>query len=93
MPKADRRITPKKWSLQDAKNKLSAVVDAAAKGAPQIITRRGVETAIVLSYEEYARITSPPRASFAEYLLAIPKAADGEEEIERIELHPRDVDL
>jgi prevent-host-death family protein len=44
------------WQLQDAKNKFSEVVNAALKHGPQIITRRGVETVIVLSYEEYRRL-------------------------------------
>ncbi len=43
------------WQLQDAKNKFSEVVDEAVKHGPQIITRRGVETVIVLSYAEYRR--------------------------------------
>ena len=29
------------WTLQDAKNRLSAVVNAALEGAPQTVTRRG----------------------------------------------------
>jgi antitoxin Phd len=29
------------WTLQDAKNRFSAVVDAAARGKPQKVTRRG----------------------------------------------------
>ena len=37
------------WQLQEAKNRLSEVVDEALKEGPQVITRRGVETAIVLS--------------------------------------------
>ena len=44
------------WQLQEAKNKLSEVIDAALERGPQIITRRGVETAIVLSYEDYRRM-------------------------------------
>ena len=43
------------WQLQDAKNKFSEVVDEAIKHGPQIITRRGVETVIVLSYAQYRR--------------------------------------
>jgi antitoxin Phd len=91
MPKS--RKAPARWSLQDAKNKLSAVVDAAVEGAPQIVTRRGVETAVVISYEEYERMTSRPRASFVEHLLSIPTAEEGEEDIDRIILVPREVDL
>lgn len=41
------------WQLQDAKNKLSEVIEQAITHGPQVITRRGVETAIVLSYAEY----------------------------------------
>jgi prevent-host-death family protein len=43
----------KTWQLQDAKNRFSEVVEGALKGEPQIITRRGVETAVVLSYEDF----------------------------------------
>ena len=46
------------WQLQEAKNKLSKLVDEAMKSGPQIITRRGVEVAIVLSVEEYRQLTA-----------------------------------
>ncbi len=41
------------WQLQEAKNKFSEVVEEAIAHGPQVITRRGVETAIVLSYGDY----------------------------------------
>ena len=44
------------WQLQEAKNKFSEVVDGAINDGPQVVTRRGVETAIVLSYAEYRKI-------------------------------------
>jgi antitoxin Phd len=44
------------WQLQEAKNKFSRVVENALNSGPQIITRRGVEVAIVLSYVEYQRM-------------------------------------
>jgi prevent-host-death family protein len=44
------------WQLQEAKNKFSEVVDEALRHGPQVITRRGVETAIVLSYAEYRKM-------------------------------------
>lgn len=46
------------WQLQEAKNRLSRVIDDAINSGPQIITRRGVEVAIVLSYDEYKRIVA-----------------------------------
>ena len=44
------------WQLQDAKNKLSEVVDQAIRHGPQVITRRGVEEAVVISTAEYAKL-------------------------------------
>ena len=44
------------WQLQEAKNKFSEVVDEAVSHGPQIITKRGVETAIVLSYADYRKL-------------------------------------
>ena len=44
------------WQLQEAKNKLSEVVEAALTDGPQVITRRGAETAIVLSYADYRKL-------------------------------------
>ncbi|MDP9314622.1 MAG: type II toxin-antitoxin system Phd/YefM family antitoxin [Chloroflexota bacterium] len=44
------------WQLQEAKNKLSELVDEALTEGPQVITKRGVETAIVLSYADYRKL-------------------------------------
>ena len=41
------------WQLQEAKNKLSQVVENAVHEGPQIITKRGVEIAIVISFVDY----------------------------------------
>jgi prevent-host-death family protein len=44
------------WQLQEAKNKLSQVIDDALAQGPQIITRHGKQVAIVLAYEEYRQL-------------------------------------
>ncbi len=44
------------WQLQEAKNRFSEVVDEALAHGPQVITRRGKETAVVLSYAEFRRL-------------------------------------
>jgi antitoxin Phd len=49
------------WQLQEAKNKLSEVVDEAAHHGPQVITRRGVEVAVVISYADYRKISGAKR--------------------------------
>jgi antitoxin Phd len=46
------------WQLQEAKSKLSEVVDEAIHHGPQVITKRGVEVAIVLSSVEYRKMTA-----------------------------------
>ncbi len=45
------------WQLQEAKNKFSEVVEEALHHGPQLITKRGIETVIVLSYTEYRKLT------------------------------------
>jgi len=44
------------WPLQDAKNRLSEVVDRAASEGPQTITRRGREAAVLLSAEDFRNL-------------------------------------
>lgn len=80
------------WSLQDAKNRFSALVEAALAGEPQWVTRRGKPVTVVLSAEEYERLQRCERATapaFAELLLDMPQDDD---EFERIPLQPRAVD-
>ena len=47
------------WKLQDAKNRFSDLVKMAQKEGPQIVTKRGTETVVVLSMADYKRITKP----------------------------------
>lgn len=46
------------WALQDAKNRLSEVVNNAVREGPQTITRRGKETAVVLSMQDFQQLTT-----------------------------------
>lgn len=48
----------KKISVFEGKNKFSDVVASAARGEPQVITKNGKETAVVVSFDEYRRLTS-----------------------------------
>ena len=43
------------WQLQDAKNKFSELVDEALAHGPQVVTRHGVETVVVVSYKDYRK--------------------------------------
>jgi len=46
------------WQLQEAKAMFSKVVQSANE-KPQIITVRGKESAVVLSMEEYRKLSAP----------------------------------
>ena len=69
------------WKLSDAKNRLSEVLDRAAKEGPQTISRRG-ETFVVLPAEKY-KVLSGDKPDFKQWLLGGPK-------IEGLELPSRD---
>jgi len=47
------------WQLQDAKNRFSEVVQKALENGPQLITRRGINTAVIMSVEDYQQLTKP----------------------------------
>lgn len=67
------------WQLQDAKNRFSALVEAALSGEPQEVTRRGKPVVVVFSYDEYQRLQAErdeKTPSFRDLLLAIPKGSD-----------------
>jgi antitoxin Phd len=49
------------WQLQEAKNKLSEVVDTSINKGPQIISRRGRNTAVIISFEDYQHLTKPKK--------------------------------
>lgn len=76
-------------TLQDAKNRFSAVVEAALAGRPQEVSRRGKPAVVVISAEDYHHLLEAAlsrRGSFADHLLAFPGSP-----VERAQAEPRDV--
>jgi prevent-host-death family protein len=47
------------WQLQEAKSKFSQLVEKALHHGPQIVTKHGNNAVVILSFEEYQRITTP----------------------------------
>lgn len=84
--------------LQDAKNQLSQLVDAALRGESQHITLSGKPAGVVLSEEAFeslqrsAQVAAP---GFVAHVRAIPKQKEWEEEadVKRVSLALRDVDF
>jgi len=64
----------RKIQLRDAKASLSAVVDEAMRGKPAVITRHGKPQAVVVSYEEWERLSTFP--SLGRLLMAAPLSSD-----------------
>jgi prevent-host-death family protein len=46
-----------RWQLQEAKNRLSELVRKARDEGPQVITVHGADAAVVMSAEQYARLS------------------------------------
>jgi prevent-host-death family protein len=60
------------WQVQEAKTRLSEVIEEATRKGPQIITRHGAERAVILSIAEYRALTAQ-KPDFRAYLLGGPR--------------------
>ena len=80
------------WSVQDAKNRFSEVVEAARR-APQTVTKHGKAAVVIVAADEYdrlRRLRHLKAPSFTEMLLAMPQ---GDVDIKRLDTMPRDVEF
>ncbi len=57
------------WKLQDAKARFSEFLDATLRKGPQVVTRRGVEAAVLVPIEMWRRLQSATRPGLRELLL------------------------
>ncbi len=65
------------WTVQDARAHFGDVIDAALKGRPQRVTRRGKEAVVVVAEEEWQRVARPkPEMTLGEYLTTFPLTAE-----------------
>ena len=60
----------RRWPVQDAKSRFSELLDTALAEGPQIVTRRGVETAVLLPIEQWRRLERMTRPDLKALLLA-----------------------
>jgi prevent-host-death family protein len=63
------------WPVQQAKTRLSEVIERARTEGPQTITRHGAERAVVLSIEDYRALVAH-KPDFRAHLLGGPKVDD-----------------
>ena len=60
----------KRWPVQDAKSRFSELLDTTLTEGPQIVTKRGVEAAVLLPIEQWRRLERMTRPDLKELLLA-----------------------
>jgi prevent-host-death family protein len=60
----------RKWQVQVAKARFSELLEASLKEGPQVVTRRGVEAAVLVPIEEWRRLQTAARVTLKELLLA-----------------------
>lgn len=58
------------WQVQDAKARFSEMLDTSLRDGPQVVTRRGVEIAVLAPIAEWRRLTRSTRPSLKDLLLA-----------------------
>jgi prevent-host-death family protein len=83
---------PHPWQLQEAKNKLSEVLDRAETEGPQTITRRGTAAAVVLSMKEYRKLIRSDAADLVRFFQKSPLRGQSLD-LERSKDTGRDIDL
>lgn len=58
------------WPVQDAKARFSELLEATIRKGPQVVTRRGIETAVLVPIEEWRRLQNSARPGLKALLLA-----------------------
>lgn len=79
------------WQLQEAKVNLSKLIKRAVGGEAQVVTVHGKPTAVVVSVEEYARLTRQ-RGKLSSALLR-PELAIDDLDLSRSRDTGRDIEL
>lgn len=69
----------KNWSVQDAKARFSELLETCLAEGPQVVTKRGAETAVLVPIADWQRLQSAARPTLKELLLS--PAAKGELEL------------
>lgn len=60
----------KKWQLQEAKARFSEFLEASLREGPQVVTKRGVDAAVLVPIDEWRRLEEAARPSLKQLLLA-----------------------
>lgn len=58
------------WPVQDAKARFSEFLDACLATGPQMVTKRGMEAAVLVPIDEWRRLQAAARPSLKQLLLS-----------------------
>jgi antitoxin Phd len=58
------------WPVQEAKARFSELLEKSLTDGPQIVTKRGVEAAVLVPIDEWRRLQQRARPTLKELLLA-----------------------
>ena len=58
------------WPVQEAKARFSELLDTCVREGPQIVTKRGAETAVLVPVDDWRRLQRSTRLTLKELLLA-----------------------
>ncbi len=58
------------WQVRDAKARFSELLDASLRDGPQVVTRRGVEAAVLVAIDEWRRLKNAAGPTLKQLLLA-----------------------
>jgi prevent-host-death family protein len=64
------------WPEQDAKARFSELLDACINNGPQLVTRRGAETAVLVPISEWKRLSTVAHPTLKDLLLSDSGRAD-----------------
>ncbi len=60
----------RRWPVQEARARFSEFLETSLKEGPQVVTRRGVEAAVLVPVEEWRRLQAAARPTLKQLLLA-----------------------
>lgn len=58
------------WPVQDAKARFSELLDACISEGPQVVSRRGAETAVLVPISEWKRLNDAAKPSLKALLMS-----------------------
>jgi prevent-host-death family protein len=59
----------KVWPVQDAKARFSEMLETCLREGPQVVTRRGAKSAVLVPFEDWTRLQRSARPTLKELLL------------------------